>query len=227
MGFVEGRVGSGFPDKLGLTKPGTDLSPPKLTIRVERRRGSMGQPDYFAAFIEPTAAKDAHDSSWATPAGWFDAGPLRGNDGIDYAQKLEVTPDDAATLELAEGEHLADIAYAYEITLGAVADAINANTGDEFWGSTEAEARAHALDVVNSGLPVPLQARFPDAIGLQAILARSRLVQENPRDQNHWHDAHILPQDGDAVDLKRRTIKMRLVTPKGIGVVPSSALFKV
>lgn len=227
VGYVEGKVGAGFPQQFGLTKPGADVTAPKLNIRVERRKRSMLQSDYFAAIIEPTTASDGHDTAWATPAGWHDAGTITGKDGVDYTQKLEVTPSDAATLEQAEGEHLSDIAYAYEITVGAVADAINANTNDEFWGDTEAEARANALAVVNSGLPGPLQAKFAETIGLQAVIQRHRLVAQNPRDENQWHDAHTLPQDGDAVDLDRRTIKMRLDLPKSIGTVPSSALFKV
>ncbi|MEQ1569856.1 MAG: hypothetical protein ABMA64_29755 [Myxococcota bacterium] len=223
-GFVCPALPPGFSDTLGLTRPNGTFVGPKLEISATEQESEEWWDPWatsWNASIAATTAKDGVHWSVATPPGTHSMG-TETFDGEAYEMVLEVDASAFGQIVAAEKEHLDDYLQAYTITLQAAADVVNAMSESDFFAATEADAKADALEAVNSRLHPKLRVEDASLAELTWQIANANLILGTRRDENHWHSAKTVLKKG-GIDLKKRRMTFVIdFSGTQIGTHPSS-----
>ncbi len=172
--------------------PGTTPAPGGGTTTSPAPTGGGTAPQLeFVAAVRPTAATDAVHPCVSSPAGDHDIGTqaVPVSDGKTtkmetYKKILRISPSFASRIWAAEDEHLADLLYAYQISIEKAATEVNNLAKSGPWtGPTEADAKKQPTDKLAAALPAKLSANA----ATWGAVVWSLVWLSAYRDQQGWH----------------------------------------
>jgi hypothetical protein len=188
---------------------------PQFHTRTSGKK--VGIRSEFYATVEPVTAADVDIASfYPSPGDHVVPGAVQREEGRVLQHYWRITRQMSDRIRQGEQEHLDDARRAFDLTVGAVAAAINSLVGRQF-GPAESPLAAEALaeDALRRALPATLSTEPRNWV---KVLDRL-LLQTKKRDTEGWHSLTYNPlsQEGNRV--------IREVTTTGktrIGAVPSS-----
>jgi hypothetical protein len=239
--LLAGAVGVGtpgnFPVALGLTTPNYDgFEVPTLQIQVleEKKPGAgfgswlLDDDMHWVARIMPTHARDATHPAIAMAAGTYDMKSSieleEKKKKVPYKEILELTSGMASKVAAAEQEHLDDLKLAYELTLKAGADAINAMGGQEFSAPAQTTAEWAAKDALKAKLHTRLT-YMPEI--WKSVLIQLISLSKTERDDKQVHT--MKPDYTTAkFDFKAKTVTYQVTDGESkIGSISPASIIKL
>jgi hypothetical protein len=193
----------GDPSDVGITSPPANTVTPAFTIATQNAGGGW----VATVAVTRPAAEGTNQSCYLAP-GHYPTGLMFSGQFITmYAaggsnkEVIGEVSQNVSNLSMqAETEHCNDIVHAYDITLGAVQQALTNAAGHHYPAGSQAGAVTQALTALRAGLHARLAALFTNAVDANAgAVDNNRFTNEllalfnqmhqmtQQRDQHGWH----------------------------------------